>query len=178
MFRIPALVQCLGLALCVPLMAPAQSEQSGKSDCRSHIGHYGFAEFVVPKEGGTHELTIKAGSSVKWTIRNSDYLDWITIVEGGSGTGPGSTTIQLEANPGKKCRVGELTIGGVMPVYGLPVYGLPLRILQQGTEAVAEDSKEDEAEIRPWLIELEPFSSVNIPQTRSKTEFKKSNRKK
>ncbi len=67
-----------------------------------------------------------------------------------------------------------------MPVYGLPVYGLPLRILQQGTEAIAEDSKEkeEEAELRPWLIELEPFSSVNIPQTPSKSEFKRSNKKK
>jgi len=169
MQRMPALVKFLYIALCLPLMASANPEQTGKSDCKSLVSHSGFAEFVMPREGGTHKMAIKASASVKWTIRNSDYVDWISILDGGSGMGPGTMTIQLEANPGKNCRVGELTISGL-----LPIYGLPIKILQQGTETVTTESPEERS--IPWLIELEPLSNKN-PQILGKRELKKTTRK-
>ena len=177
MRKLPALAQWLCLTLCVPLIASSSPEQPRKSDCKSLITHTGFAEFVMPKEGGTHQLTIKASPSVKWAIRNSDYVDWISILDPGAGAGPGTVTIKLEANTGRTCRVGELSIGGLMPIYGHPAYGLPIRILQQGTEAVAEENKGEKEESVPWLIELEPFSDGNTPQAPRRPEYKKTDKK-
>ncbi len=165
----PVLIRGLCITLFLLLPACAKSEQTGKSDCKSLISHSGFAEVVIPKEGGTQKLAIKVGPSVKWTIRNSAYIDWITILDGDSGVGPGTMTIKLEANPGKLCRTGELTIAGLMRIYGLPI-----RILQQGTEAVAAENQADPTV--PWLIDLEPFSSKN-PQPPGKSEFRKATNK-
>ena len=178
MMRMTAFLQLLCLTLCVPLIASAEPEPPEKSDCKSHIGHYGFAEFVMPGEGGTHKLTIRAGASAKWSIRNSDYVDWITILDGSAGTGPGTVTIQLEANPGKTCRVGELTIGGALPVYGLPIYGQPVRILQQVKDGAALDPEEEQARSVTWLIELDSFSGANAPQSPPGREYRKTNKKK
>ncbi len=177
MQRMPDLVRCLCLALCVPLIASAKPEQTGKTDCKSQISHSGFAEFVMPSEGGTQKLAIKVGPSVKWTIRNSDYVDWIEIVDGDSGMGPGTMTVQLEANTGKSCRVGVLTIVGPQLIYGSPMrIGSPIRILQRGIESAgtAETAlTEEQAESsHPWLVNIAPFSS-NDPQTPSKREYKK-----
>jgi len=171
MQRLPALVRCLWPLLCVPLMAYANPEQTAQSDCKSLITHSGFAEFVMPSEGGTQKLAIKASPSAKWTIRNSEYVDWIEILDGDSGMGLGTMTIQLEANTGKSCRVGILTIFGVLPMYGNPMrLGSPIRILQRGTETAgaAEQAKPS----RPSVIYLAPFSSDD-PQIPSKPAYKK-----
>ncbi len=181
MYGMSRLLRCLSVVLCVPLIAFANPEQNGKSDCRSKISHSGFAEFVLPSEGGTHELAIKVDSSVKWTIRNSDYVDWIAIQDGDSGTGPGTMTIQLDANPLTVCRVGVLTIMGPQLIFGSPMrIGSPIRILQRGTETVATAetarAKEQTESSYPWLVNLAPSSGDN-PQTAGKREFKKVNKK-
>ncbi len=165
MQRMPPLVRYLCLALCVPLIALANPEQIGKSDCKSLISHSGFAEFVMPSEGGTHKLAIKVSPSVKWTIRNSGYVEWIEILDGDSGIGLGTMTIQLEANTGRFCRVGVLTIAGLAPVYGLPI-----TILQRGTEPASAEEQAESS--HPRVINLAPFSS-NKPQTPSTPEYKK-----
>ncbi len=149
--RMPALLRCLSLMICLPLLLSADPPETKKTDCKSRISHSGFAEFVMSREGGTHKLAIKADPSVKWKIRNDAYVDWISILEGDSGTGPGTLTIQLEPNPGRFCRVGELTISGVTPIYGLPI-----RILQEGT-GTAGDVKTKES--YPSVIDLSPFSA-------------------
>ena len=172
MQRLPALVGCLWLILCVPLIAPASPGQSAQSDCKSLINHSGFAEFVMPSAGGTQKLAIKAGPSVKWIIRNSDYVDWIEIVAGDSGMGPGAMTIQLRANTGKSCRVGVLTIAGPQQIYGTSMrIGSPIRILQQGTETAGAEEQTNKSSL-PSVINLAPFSSGN-PQTPDKPEYKK-----
>src|SRR3974377_596494 len=138
MQRMAVLVTGLYVTLFLSLSASANPEQTGKSDCKSLISHSGFAEVVIPKEGGTHKLAIKVSPSVKWAIRNSAYVDWITILDGDSGVGPGTMTIKLDANPGKLCRTGELTIAGLIRIYGLPI-----RILQQGTETAGAENQTD-----------------------------------
>lgn len=164
MRRLPALFRCIFLMICLPLIVSADPQERKKSDCKSRITHSGFAEFIVPREGGTHKLAIKVGGKVKWTVRNNAYVDWITVLDGSTGIGPGTTTIQVEANSDNSCRVGELTIAGIDRIYGLPI-----RILQQGTEVVSEDKPE-----RPFLnvVDLEPFQDGKS-QTASKSEFKK-----
>ena len=150
MRKVPASLRCLCLVVCLPLILSAYPPETKKPDCKSRISHSGFAEFVMPKEGGTHKLAINAGASAKWRVRNDAYVDWITILDGDSGTGPGTMTVQLEPNPGRSCRVGELTISGIVPIYGLPI-----RILQEGTGTVAEDKPK---ESYPSVIDLAPFS--------------------
>lgn len=167
MQRLPALIKCLWLVLCVPLIAYASPEQPGQSDCKSLIRHSGFAEFVVPSEGGIQKLAIKVSTAVKWTIQNSDYVDWIEILDGDSGTGLGTMTIQLGANTGKSCRVGVLTIVGPQQIFGTPMrIGSPIRILQRGIET--EGEKEQAKPALPFVIKLAPFSSDN-PETPSKS---------
>ncbi len=163
MQRMSAPVRWLCVTLCVPLMASAQ--QIGEPDCKSRISHSGFAEYVMPSEGGTHKLAMKASPSVKWTVRNSSYLDWIEILDGDSGVGPGTMTIQLHANTGKFCRIGVLTISGLTRVYGLPII-----IVQRGTET-AGAGKQTELS-HPSVINLAPFPN-NSPQTLSEREYKK-----
>jgi hypothetical protein len=141
MRRMPGWIRCFCLVVCLPLAVSANPPETKKSDCKSRISHSGFAEFVIPREGGTRELAIKADAS---------YVDWITILDGDVGTGPGTLTIQLEPNPGRFCRVGELTILGIVPIYGLPI-----RILQEGTGAVGEDKPK---EAFPSVIDLAPFA--------------------
>jgi hypothetical protein len=146
----------------------ANPPETKKSGCKSRISHSGFAEFVMPREGGTHELAIKAGAPVKWTVRNDNYIDWITILDGDSGTGPGTMTIQLEPNPGRFCRVGELAISGIVPIYGLPI-----RILQEGTGTVGE---EEPKESFPSVIDLAPFSA-DESKTSPRREYRPAKKK-
>jgi hypothetical protein len=175
MQRLPALVRCLWPILCVPLIAYGNPEQTAQSDCKSLITHSGFAEFVMPSDGGIQKLAIKVGPSVKWTIRNGDYVDWIEILEGDSGMGLGTMTIRLGANTGKSCRVGILTIVGVQPVYGNPMrIGSPIRILQRGTESAG--AGEQAKSSLPSVINLAPFPS-DSSQAPSKREYKKVNPK-
>ncbi len=166
MQKIPALARSLWLVLCVPLIAYANPQQTGGSDCKSLISHSGFAEFVMPSEGGTQKLPIKVSPSVKWTVRNGNYVDWIEILDGDSGTGAGTMTIQLGANPGESCRVGVLTIMGVQMFYGSPArIGSPIRILQQGAKTAGVEEKPKLS--LPSVIHLGPFSGNN-PQPPSK----------
>jgi hypothetical protein len=171
MRKSPALARCLWPILCLPLMRYANPAQTAQSDCKSLISHSGFAEFVMPSEGGTQKVAIKVSPSVKWTIRNGDYVDWIEILDGDSGMGSGTMTIQLGANAGKSCRVGTLTIFGVQPIYGNPMrIGSPIRILQRGTGTA--DAAEQAKSSLPSMINLAPFSS-DSPQTPRKPEYKK-----
>ncbi len=166
MRRISLLFSCLWLSLCLPLMAQGNPEPPGQSDCKKLISHSGFAEFVMPSEGGKQKLPIKASPSAKWAIQNNDYVEWIEILDGSSGTGPGTTTIQLGANTGKSCRVGVLTITGVQSFYGSPIrVGSPIRILQRGTESASV--QEPPKASLPSVIDLAPFSSKD-PQTPGK----------
>jgi len=168
MRRMPVLLKCFCLVACLPLIVSANPPESKKSDCKPRISHSGFAEFVISREGGTHKLAINAGSSVKWTVRNDAYVDWISILDGDAGTGPGTMTIQLEPNPGRFCRVGELTIAGIVPIYGLPI-----RILQEGTGTVGEEKAKESF---PSVIELPPFQS-DKSQTSPRREYRPTTRK-
>ncbi len=176
MGRLPAPLACLWITLSMPILAHATPEQSGQSDCKQLINHSGFAEFVLPSEGGTQKLPIKAGPSIKWTIRNSDYVDWIDILDGDSGAGPGTMTIRVEANTRNACRVGILTIVGVQPIYGsLTRIGSPIRIIQRG--AGTADAAGNPESPHPSVITLAPISSSN-PQSPGSPEYKKIAKKK
>ncbi len=166
MQKIPLLLRCLWLALCVPLLAYPSPQQTGQSDCKPLISHSGFAELVIPSEGGTQKLPIKVSPSQNWRIRNSDYVDWIEILDGDSGTGPGTITVKLAANTEKSCRVGILTIVGVQMFYGSPMrIGSPIRILQRGTEAAA--AKKEPKPSLPAVVTLPSFAGSD-PQPPAK----------
>ncbi len=171
MRRISVLARCLWLTLWVPLIAYADPQQAGQTECKALISHSGFAEFVMPSEGGTQKLPIKATPGVKWTIQNSDYIDWIEILNGDSGTGPGTMSVRLGANPGKYCRVGVLTITGVQLFFGTPMrIGSPIRILQRGTETAGAEEPANPSP--PPVIDLPPFSGKDSQtSSRPKSQY-------
>lgn len=168
MRRMQAFLRCLCFVVCLPLIVSANPQETKKSDCKSRISHSGFAEFAMSREGGTHKLVIRTDPSVKWKVRNDAYVDWITILDGDAGTGPGTLTIQLEPNPGRFCRVGELTISGVTPIYGLPI-----RILQEGSGTAGEVKPK---ESYPSVIDLAPFSAGQA-RTSSRPVYQPSKKK-
>ncbi len=166
MRRISVLSRSLWITLWVPLVAYAGPQQTGQTECKSLISHSGFAEFVMPSEGGTQRLPIKVNPAVKWTVQNSEYVDWIEILNGDSGTGPGTMTVRLGANTGKYCRVGVLTITGVQLFFSTPMrIGSPIRILQRGTETAG--AEEPPKPSPPPVVNLPPFSGKDA-QTSSK----------
>jgi hypothetical protein len=68
----------------------------------------------VPKEGTTVTVTVTAAGSCAWTIQNS--LNWVTITGGNGGTGDGTVTLQVAANPLSFSRAAALFIAGEMVV--------------------------------------------------------------
>ncbi len=169
MRRMLALLGCSSFFVCLPLVVAQSPQETQKSSCKPRITHSGFAEVVVAKEGGTHKIAIKAGASAKWTVRNDNYVDWIAILDGDSGIGPGTLTVRLEPNPGRFCRTGELSIAGIVPIYGLPI-----RILQEGTGTVGGDEAKDAF---PSVIDLAPFAGdkAQAPAPREYRQVKKRN---
>ena len=68
---------------------------------------------VVPTslrdEGGTAIGTVTTVSGCSWTA--SSASDWIVVQSGANGSGSGTVTLQIQANPGAK-RTGTVTIAG------------------------------------------------------------------
>ena len=68
---------------------------------------------VVPTsfrdEGGTGTGTVTTVSGCSWTA--SSASDWIVVQSGANGSGSGTVTLQIQANPGAK-RTGTVTIAG------------------------------------------------------------------
>ena len=57
--------------------------------------------------GGTSTIAVATGSACAWTV--AAHAGWITIVSGGSGTGPGTVKLNVAANSGG-ARTGTATI--------------------------------------------------------------------
>ena len=60
--------------------------------------------------GGGNNVTVTAGSTCGWTAVANDT--WLHITAGSSGTGNGTVTYSVDANPDSLPRTGTLTIGG------------------------------------------------------------------
>ncbi|HET7697019.1 MAG TPA: BACON domain-containing carbohydrate-binding protein [Vicinamibacterales bacterium] len=58
--------------------------------------------------GGTGVSTVTTGQGCAW--RATSNASWITVIEGSSGTGSGSTAFTIEPNTGDTVRTGTLTI--------------------------------------------------------------------
>jgi hypothetical protein len=65
---------------------------------------------VVDKQGGTATVTVQAGSGCSWTVQSS--LNWVTVTSGNGGTGSGTVTLQIAANPLAYPRAGGIVIAG------------------------------------------------------------------
>jgi Putative binding domain, N-terminal len=66
----------------------------------------------VPSTGSTgRSVSVVTGSSCSWTATSND--GWITVISGASGTGLGTVTYNVAANPGTSVRTGTLTIAGI-----------------------------------------------------------------
>lgn len=74
--------------------------------------------------GGTHNLTVTAGSSCAWTATKDQT--WIVINSGGSGTGNGTINYTVSANATTSPRTGHITVEGtVHTIYQAGTAGLP-----------------------------------------------------
>lgn len=60
--------------------------------------------------GGTGNITVNAPAGCNWNATSG--VSWITVTGGASGSGPGTVTYSLSANPATDVRNGALTVGG------------------------------------------------------------------
>lgn len=60
--------------------------------------------------GGSGSLTVNAPAACNWSATSD--ASWITVTAGASGSGPGTVTYSLAANPATDVRNGTLTVGG------------------------------------------------------------------
>ena len=65
---------------------------------------------TVPAAGGSRSFNVQAGDSCSWTATSN--VPWITIAQGGSGSGNGTVRVDVAANSGAP-RNGTVTVGGV-----------------------------------------------------------------
>ncbi len=66
---------------------------------------------TLPAAGGVYGVSVTAPSTTAWTATPASADPWITIVTGASGTGNGTVSYRVAANPGG-ARTGSITIGG------------------------------------------------------------------
>ncbi|HMQ05498.1 MAG TPA: choice-of-anchor Q domain-containing protein [Pyrinomonadaceae bacterium] len=64
----------------------------------------------VPAESGTHSVQVTASNGCAWTA--SSNAAWITITAGANGSGTGTVTYSVTANPTSAPRSGTLSIAG------------------------------------------------------------------
>lgn len=64
----------------------------------------------VAAAGGNGTVAVTAGSGCPWTATTS--ANWITVTSATSGTGNGSVSYQVAANPSTSLRTGTITIAG------------------------------------------------------------------
>ncbi len=58
----------------------------------------------------TNTIAVSAGSGCAWTVLNTN--DWLIVLSGASGTGNGTVTYAVAANPSVNQRTGVVLIGG------------------------------------------------------------------
>src|SRR5574338_159874 len=56
-------------------------------------------------------ISVVTGTSCSWTATSNNA--WITVTAGANGTGPGTVTYTVAANPGTTVRTGTITIAGI-----------------------------------------------------------------
>ncbi|MBL8211315.1 MAG: PQQ-dependent sugar dehydrogenase [Bryobacterales bacterium] len=66
---------------------------------------------TAPSTGDLRRLEIETNPGCTWEA--SSALDWLRIVLGTSGSGPGSVRLEIAANPGNTPRTGSVTIAGI-----------------------------------------------------------------
>lgn len=64
----------------------------------------------VTASGGTHSVSVSSSTGCTWAASSS--VNWISIISGRNGTGPGTVSYSVQANVGAGSRVGNLTIAG------------------------------------------------------------------
>ncbi|MCS6926054.1 MAG: matrixin family metalloprotease [Candidatus Binatia bacterium] len=60
--------------------------------------------------GGSGTISVTASSNCAWTATSN--VSWITVIAGASGTGNGTVSYSVEANPSSSSRTGTLTVAG------------------------------------------------------------------
>lgn len=61
--------------------------------------------------GGASQVTVSAQSGCTWSAASE--VSWITVAAGAGGTGDGTVTLQVAANPSQTPRTGTVVIAGV-----------------------------------------------------------------
>src|SRR5207249_11401545 len=65
----------------------------------------------VTSSATTGSFTVTAGTNCSWTA-TSNNADWLTITSAPNGTGNGSVTFSVTANPNAQQRVGTIAVDG------------------------------------------------------------------
>jgi hypothetical protein len=70
----------------------------------------GTTSVSVPSTANTGTISVTTGTACSWTA--TSHVSWITIASGATGTGIGTVTYSVAANPTGSVRTGTLTIAG------------------------------------------------------------------
>jgi hypothetical protein len=97
-------------------VSPASSEVNGVVPCGSTATG---PTSPLAASGGSGSVSVVAGCS--WTA--SDNVPWLTITSGASGSGNGTVSFTVTANPGTAARFATITVAG-----------LPVTIAQNGDD--------------------------------------------
>jgi hypothetical protein len=68
-------------------------------------------QLTIGSEGGASSTSVSTGAGCGWTASVSAQSPWITITSGASGSGPGTVSFTVAANPGPP-RNGSMTVAG------------------------------------------------------------------
>ncbi|MFO0754238.1 MAG: choice-of-anchor D domain-containing protein [Thermodesulfovibrionales bacterium] len=100
---------------------------------------------AISGSGGTGEISVTASSDrCSWTAESAE--DWITLTEGAEGTGDGTVSFSIEANPDPTPRRGTLTVAGrtvtVTQKAAIPHLSAP-SLVSFGTVTVGESAAKE-----------------------------------
>ena len=99
-------VSALAVLLGISLLAGACRKSSTSPSCQIITG---VTTTTFPAAGGTASISVAAAPSCTWTAKSNQ--GFLTIASGSSGSGDGTVTFSVAANPGVQ-RVATLTITG------------------------------------------------------------------
>jgi len=94
--------QSLILASALLLLGVPATAQTG---CQYTLDSPGY---LMGAQGGTLRFDVSTAAGCTWQVFNQ--TPWVTVVSGGSGSGPGTVTLSVAANPGTEARIAAVGV--------------------------------------------------------------------
>jgi hypothetical protein len=90
----------------IPAPTPTPTPTPAPAPCNYSIAP---PDATIAASGGSGAITVSTADTCAWTAASN--AAWVTVVSGGSGTGPGAVAYSVAANPGV-ARTGTVAVAG------------------------------------------------------------------